>query len=106
VSDVTRGIFTLYVHSGGDCSGTNPTLDCRVQGAPTDSASMYTMVKCYSAGAAATAGPVGGVIEFAQATTAVQEQKFSAFVPRYLRAIATITGDSPVFNCSLWVDAV
>ena len=97
-----RGMVTLYVESGGTAAGA--TLDVRVQGAHVNSASQFTMVRCYTA-VGPYANPIVGHMIFTQASTAGQESLFSDFLPPYLRAVHTQHGSAPQFVYGLYLSA-
>ena len=97
-----RAILTVKVYSGGS-TGTSPTLDVKIQGAPIPSATLYTAVRAYAKPVMSHTAPCFAT--FAQATTATTQLKFADYVPRYVRAVATIAGSSPSFNLGVYLDA-
>lgn len=96
---VKHAYFQLYVGAG--VTGTTPTLDVKVQGAPTkdQGAAWYTALPCYRTGTAPNS--IGGLMAFTQATTAGTQRKYTDWLAPYVRAVATLGGSSPSFPFGL-----
>ena len=94
-------ILRLYVEAGS-VTGTSPTLDVKVQGAPTTDTNLFTAVPTWSA---VGSGPVARKAAFTQATTAGLGIVYPGVLPRYLRVVNTLGGSTPSFKFSVWLEA-
>jgi len=95
-------IWTLKCWAGGTATGA--TLGLRIQGAPVDSASLYTMLRAYTAGVGTMASPLAKTLTFAAVTTAGSQWRYSEIIPRRVRVVEVMNGSAPQFNYSLWLD--
>lgn len=88
--NVKRASFELL--AGVLHAGTTPTLDARVQVAPTTAQSnaWFTSMPCYRTGTAPNS--IGGIMAFTQMTTAGKALKYSEHPGPFVRAIYSVGG--------------
>lgn len=101
---VVNGILYYKVYNGGS-TGTSPTMDLKVQGAPKDENVLYTALHKYRNNAAT--GPLTLLATFPQTTTAatIRVAYLSDYTPKFIRAIFSMAGSAPSFTAALYLDA-
>jgi len=99
-NQVNRVAAFLLVGTG--ITGTTPTLDAYVQGAPdTARSGWWTSLPAYRGETAPNS--IGGIMVFTQTNTASKQLKYSDYPMPYVRAKLDLGGTGPDFPCGIFL---